>query len=216
MQTYGTSFGRTANFGLVKTTVTFLLMLLSLTCIGQDVDFGGESHQPKSSTAEQERPTTARSKLRDNLILGGNFGLQFGNVTFVDISPLAGYQVFKNAFLGLGVTYQYLNWETRGGSYETHTYGGRVFARYIIWKGIIAQAEFEMLNLDCFDEDHYVLTNELRVARTWVPGALFGAGYFQGVGKRSGFTALVMFNALQSHCTPYENPVIRIGFNFGI
>jgi len=200
----------------MKTVVIVLLMLVTANCVGQDVDFSGTSPSQTPPTEENQQPPKTRSKFRDNLILGGNFGLQFGNVTFVDISPLAGYQVFKNAFLGLGVTYQYLNWETRGGSYETHTYGGRVFARYIIWKGIMAHAEFEMLNLDCFDEDFYVLTNELRTARTWVPGALFGAGYFQGVGKRSGFTALILFNALQSHCTPYANPVIRIGFNFGI
>lgn len=196
----------------MKTVVILLLMLVTVSCIGQDIDFSGTSPAPATQTVENERPPKPRSKFRDNLILGGNIGLQFGNVTFVDVSPLAGYQVFKNAFLGIGVTYQYLNWETRGGSFETHTYGGRVFARYIIWKGIMAHAEFEMLNLDCFDEDF----NGLRIARTWVPGALFGAGYYQGVGKRSGFTALILFNALQSHCTPYTNPVIRIGFNFGI
>ncbi|MCF8259082.1 MAG: hypothetical protein K9J06_16115 [Flavobacteriales bacterium] len=200
----------------MKTVVTILLMLAAVSCAGQDVDFSGETHQPSPRTKEPEEQAKPRSKFKNNLILGGNFGLQFGTVTFVDISPLAGYQVFKNAFLGLGVTYQYLNWETSGGAYATHTVGGRAFARYVIWKGIMAHAEFEMLNLDCFDEDHYVLTNELKTVRTWVPGALFGAGYYQRAGNRSGFTALVLFNAMQSNCTPYANPVIRIGFNFGI
>jgi hypothetical protein len=200
----------------MKGLLLALMVLNTGLCIGQDVDFGGGNEgSPPEQRTKAEEPKRS-SKFRDNLILGGNIGFQFGTVTFLDISPLAGYQVFKNAFLGLGVTYQYLSWETRGGGYETHTYGGRVFARYIIWKGIMAHAEFEMLNLDCFDEDHYVLTNELRTARTWVPGALFGAGYFQRVGGRAGITALVLFNALQSDCTPYANPVIRIGFNFGI
>lgn len=192
-----------------------LITAAHFACIGQNIDFTDTKRE--EATAETVRKESRpRSKFRENLILGGNFGLQFGSVTFVDISPLAGYQVFKNAYLGLGITYQYLNWETAGGTYDTHTFGGRVFARYIIWKGIMAHAEFEMLNLDCFDEDHYMLTNEMRLARKWVPGALFGAGYFQRIGGRSGLSALILFNALQSSCTPYANPVIRLGFNFGI
>ncbi len=194
----------------MKGLLLALMLLGTGLCMGQDVDFGGgDEGSPSEQRPKAEEPKRS-SKFRDNLILGGNIGFQFGAVTFLDISPLAGYQVFKNAFLGIGVTYQYLSWETRGGGYDTHTYGGRVFARYIIWTGIMAHAEFEMLNLDCFDESRYVL------ARTWVPGALFGAGYFQRVGGRAGITALVLFNALQSDCTPYTNPVIRIGFNFGI
>lgn len=200
----------------MKTVMCMLMISVSMACMGQDVDFGEEPQQAASRPQKEEEPAKPRSKFKDNLFLGGNFGLQFGTITFVDISPLAGYQVFKNAFLGLGVTYQYLDWQTMGGRYETHTYGGRIFARYIIWKGIMAHAEYEMLNLHCFDEAHYVLSNEFRLKRKWVPGALFGAGYYQGVGKRSGFTALILFNALQSDCTPYANPVIRIGFNFGI
>ncbi len=197
----------------MRNALLTVMMLWTTVLTAQDFDYAEPDHRP---VQEDESPQRPRSTFRDNLILGGNFGLQFGMVTFVDISPLAGYQVFKNAFLGLGVTYQYLDWQTTGGRFSTHTYGGRVFGRYIIWKGIMVHAEYEMLNLDCFDEDRLNTSNELQLRRKWVPGALFGGGYFQGVGKRSGFTALILFNALQNHCTPYANPVIRIGFNFGI
>lgn len=198
----------------MKNLLPTLICMASLSVSGQGIDFN-EPAQEIPSPKDQEA-TRPRSKFRENFFLGGNFGFQFGTVTFVDISPLAGYRVFKNGSVGLGVTYQYLNWETRGGSFTTHTYGGRIFARHIIWKGIMAHTEFEMLNLDCFDEDHYRLSGELRIAREWIPGALFGAGYYQRLGARAGITALILFNALQSECTPYANPVIRIGFNMGI
>jgi hypothetical protein len=202
------------NFGMMKTLLIVSLCSICHLSFGQGMDFGTtEVEQPAPKTEEVPEP---RSKFKDNFFLGGNFGFQFGSVTFIDVSPLAGYRVLKNGAVGLGITYQYLDWETRGGSYSTHTYGGRVFARYIIWKGIMAHAEFEMLNLDCFDEDYYRLNGELRVAREWIPGALFGGGYYQRVGGRAGITALVLFNALQSDCTPYSNPVIRLGFNIGI
>lgn len=206
----------TVNFGTMRVGLTYLLMLWATAIVAQDFDYMAPERQA-ARPEQEDAPQKPRSTFRDNLILGGNFGLQFGMVTFLDISPLAGYQVFKNAFLGIGVTYQYLDWQTGGGRFTTHTYGGRVFGRYIIWKGIMVHAEYEMLNLDCFDEDRINLPNpELVLRRRWVPGALVGGGYYQGVGKRSGFTMLILFNALQNHCTPYANPVIRIGFNFGI
>ena len=160
------------------------LCLISELSFGQGMDFG--TSNVESTVSKEEKPPKERSKFRENLFVGGNFGFQFGTVTFIDISPLVGYKVFKNASVGIGITYQYLDWESAGGKYVTHTSGGRVFARYIIWKGIMAHAEFEMLNLDCYDQDYYRLTGELRVARTWVPGALFGGGYYQRIGNRVG------------------------------
>ena len=198
----------------MKPFMILSLCLISQLSFGQGMDFG--TSNVESTVSKEEKPPKERSKFRENLFVGGNFGFQFGTVTFIDISPLVGYKVFKNASVGIGITYQYLDWESAGGKYVTHTAGGRVFARYIIWKGIMAHAEFEMLNLDCYDQDYYRLTGELRVARTWVPGALFGSGYYQRIGNRAGITALFLFNALQSDCTPYANPVIRIGFNIGI
>jgi hypothetical protein len=198
----------------MKISLLVSLCLAFCQLHAQGIDFTESG--AKDPLSERKETQKTRSTFRENLFIGGNFGFQFGSVTFVDISPLVGYRVFKDLSLGLGITYQYLDWETRGGRFTTHTFGGRVFARYIIWKGIMAHAEFEMLNLDCFDEDHYRLSGEFRVAREWVPGALFGAGYYQRLGGRAGITALILFNALQSDCTPYANPVIRIGFNLGI
>lgn len=155
--------------------------------------------------------SSAKPSFWDRVYLGGNIGAQFGSVTFLDLSPNMGVYLTKNRRLsaGLGITYQYLNVNDGGTKYDTHTFGGRLFGRYIIWKGITAQAEFEMLSLECYRQ-YYGLQ------RKWIPGLLLGGGYTQSIGGRAGISFLVFYNFLQSECTPYRNPVMRLGFNIGI
>ena len=195
-----------------------VLLWMPLLANGQAMDFSGgigpsNKKEVKRDTTVSQLGNKKRSKFLDNAFLGGNFGLQFGSITLINISPLFGYQVFKGASAGIGLTYQYLNYDTPNINYTAHTFGASVFARYIIWKGIMVHTEFEMLNLDCPVRD---VTGEFSIKREWVPGVLLGGGYILGVSNRVGLQALVLVNILQSECTPYANPVFRLGFNFGI
>ncbi|MFT4682244.1 MAG: hypothetical protein ACI9FU_001519 [Granulosicoccus sp.] len=155
--------------------------------------------------------TTVNANFWDKVFVGGNIGAQFGRITFVDLSPNIGIYLTKNRRLsaGLGITYQYLNVNDDGTKYDTHTFGGRLFGRYIIWKGITAQAEFEMLSLECYRQ-YYGLQ------RKGIPGLLLGGGYTQSIGSRVGISFLVFYNFIESECTPYRNPVFRLGFNIGL
>jgi hypothetical protein len=164
---------------------------------------------------KKERPAPDEpKKFKDRLRFGGNLGLQFGTYTYIDVSPMVGVVIYKGLQAGVGVTYQYLRVADSGARFESHTYGGRVYGRYIIWKGIMAHAEFEMLNLDCYDRGLYATSGQVRLQREWVPGALVGGGYYQSIGQRFGTSILLLFNLLQSDCTPYANPVFRMGFGF--
>ena len=147
----------------------------------------------------------------DRVYAGGNVGAQFGRVTLINLSPNMGYYLTKNRKLsaGLGVTYQYLNVRDGSFKYDTHTYGGRVFGRYNIWRGITAQAEFEMLSLECYREFY-------GLQRKGLPALLLGGGYTQNIAGRAGISFLVFYNFLESDCTPYRNPIMRLGFNIGL
>ena len=153
----------------------------------------------------------AAQRFWDRVYAGGNIGAQIGRVTFIDLSPNMGYYVTKNRKLsaGLGVTYQYLNVREGANSYDKHIYGRRVFTRYNIWRGITAQAEYEMLSLECYRR-HYGLQ------RKGIPALLLGGGYNQSVGGRVGISFMVFYNFLENDCSPYINPIMRLGFNIGI
>lgn len=195
------------------------LLALALSAHAQDPEY----YDPNAPVpTEEQRPAPKKErpapdepkKFKDRLRFGGNLGLQFGTYTYIDVSPMVGVVIYKGLQAGVGVTYQYLRVADSGARFESHTYGGRVYGRYIIWKGIMAHAEFEMLNLDCYDRGLYATSGQVRLQREWVPGALVGGGYYQSIGQRFGTSILLLFNLLQSDCTPYANPVFRMGFGF--
>ncbi len=144
----------------------------------------------------------------DRVYFGGNFNLQFGNVTFIDVSPLAGYMVNNKFSVGTGITYQYLNY--RWLNYKTNIYGGRVFARHNIGQQFFAHTEYEMLNVEF---PKLVSPNDRQWVREWVPGLFVGGGLFQSFGRRGGVNLMALYNLTYvREKSPYANPwVIRAG-----
>lgn len=141
----------------------------------------------------------------DDMYFGGGLGLQFGSVTFIDISPLAGYW-FSDRFTA-GIGGQYMHYSVRNMGFSTDIYGGRVFSRYIITDQIFAHAELETLNGQW---DH------MRDERFNIHHPLVGGGYMTRFGG-SGFGAfMILWNLNDSRYSPYTNPVFRINFGFGI
>ncbi|TNF44384.1 MAG: hypothetical protein EP311_01250, partial [Cytophagales bacterium] len=65
------------------------------------------------------------TSLKDRMFFGGNLGLQFGTVTFIDISPLAGVMITPRLSAGAGITYQYYD-DNRFQGANGSSYGGRV------------------------------------------------------------------------------------------
>lgn len=148
-----------------------------------------------------------RPPLKDRLYYGGNFGMSFGTITFIDVSPLVGAMITNRLSGGVGATYQYFD-DRRfiGGSRSL--YGGRVFGRYNVFPNIFLHTEYESLNFDLFNP-----LSE-RFERTWVPGFFLGAGYFAPFGSRGGANFTFLYNLLHDNRrSPYnEAYVIRVGF----
>lgn len=151
----------------------------------------------------------------DRVYFGGNFNLQFGNVTFIDISPLAGYMVTDKLSVGSGITYQYLNYRWLN-NYSTNIYGGRVFARHNIFQQFFAHAEAEALNVEYPQLVGVNGNMEWQFVRDWVPGVFVGGGMFQPFGRRGGINLMGLYNLSYIRGkSPYASPfVIRAGFTF--
>ncbi len=178
----------------LKIKLLLFSTLLALVSIAQD-----------STMLKKQHP---KSDFWDKFYTGGNLGVQFGTVTFIDISPLIGYKITDRISAGVGATYQYYQYHDKSYDLKTNVYGGRVFGRYFFTDNIFAHAEYEYLNLEAFD--FYPRR------RVDVGSLMAGGGYVQHFGEHSGIVAMILYNFTESVYTPYQNPIIRIGVNFGL
>ncbi len=165
------------------------------------------------------------SRLWDRMYVGGNFGLQFGTLTDIEVSPHLGYYIYPRWSAGFGITYEYYN---KKASYynpfviKTHMYGWNLFTTVdlipdlgkIFRAGsgvaILGHAEYERLSLErIYFEYPYNNTG-----RFWMDSFLVGGGIKQAIGKRSSIYIMVLWNINETINSPYSNPILKFGFNF--
>jgi hypothetical protein len=153
------------------------------------------------------------------------FGAGFSSISaYLQVSPLIGYSVTENFQIATRLTYIYN--EQEQGVYFNQTYcesraflnhyGAALFLRYIIFKGLFAQAEYEVLSLNTYG---YVQNGspspnciDIVYGREVIGSLFLGGGFFQRIGN-GGFTSIaILFNVLDNPGSPYGPYVIRIGF----
>ncbi len=184
------------SFQKIKSSAIFLLFIGAMFCT--QIVFAQRDFDPEIDKSFKER-----------VYFGGNFGLQFGTITAVEVSPLVGYMLTPRLSTGAGITYQYFEDKRYRPSYSSSIYGGRVFGRYNILEAFYAYAEYESLNLEFYDPFRDRFSTE------WVPGLLIGGGYNQiGAGGRGGFNIMALYNVTYDNVrSPYASPlVLRVGF----
>lgn len=172
--------------------------------------------------------TTAQNRdkppLSERMFFGGNFWMQFGNVTNIEVSPLVGLQVLPRLSVGTGIKYRY--YKVKGDPYRpdgSHIYGFNVFTRYHVIQsfadfipgldmGIFAHVEYEGLSLDNYYDINWSV--DTPAGRFWLNSVLIGGGISQRMGQRGSINFTILFNLNESANSLEGNPIIRIGFNF--
>lgn len=187
-----------------RVALLILIFLLSFTnSYSQAREFNSPKAKSKSSSKGFEFDP-------DNLVIGGNLGASFGNITFVEISPTIGYLFTDNFLAGLSSRYIYFEDKTLPQFvYKTNIYGGGVFAQYFFLENFIAHAEYELLNL----EDNSFFGNGERIN---ISSVFLGGGYRSDIGGSSYFSILLLYNLNETTQSPYTNPILRIGFGIGL
>lgn len=171
-----------------KIKLAFLLTIF--ICIKFEVS-AQETIQPKASFS-------------DRLFYGGNFGLMFGTVTYIELSPLIGYRITDRLSAGPGVSYIYM--QDNRYDLSTSIYGGRLFARYNFTDYLFGHGEYEVLNL---------VTPYSLNGRTNLTSIFVGGGYRQRLGSNSFLNIMGLWNINDSEYSIYRNPIIRMGFSTG-
>jgi hypothetical protein len=160
--------------------------------------------------AQQE----SKPSFGERIYFGGNFGLNFGtNYTVVELSPIVGYKITERLSAGFGITYIYYKQKipAYNFTYETSIYGGNVFTRYFFTESLFAHVEGGALNLDV-----PAIYYPYELAREWVPNLLVGGGYRSMIGQRASFMIMLLYDVIDDPNSPYRNPILRVGFGFGI
>lgn len=159
---------------------------------------------------------------KSRIYVGGNFSLSLGNITLVEVSPLAGYNITRSLSAGIGTTYMFYSYRDQFQSYRTSFYGGRIFTRFVplpdLLPAFFLHGEIESLSAE------RLLTNPItgvfELDRKFVPAYMAGIGIRQPAGKNSFFTLTLLYNFSDDgtfESTIYPSPIqLRVGYIFGL
>jgi hypothetical protein len=185
--------------GVTKKNITLIIVGLNMLYL---------TAQPSNSEEKQNKKFFNKEDLR----FGGNFGLNFGLYTYLEITPTISYLFSEKFACGIGATYIYYKYNDTNYPYETSIFGGSIFERFYITENIFQHAELEILNYEVPSIN--ITSNQLEFERKFVPALNVGAGYQSSQFMR-GTYILFLYNILYGLDSRTPNPYIfRIGFNF--
>ena len=148
-----------------------------------------------------------RSDWKERIFTGGNLGLQFGNNTYINVSPVVGYRITNELSGGVGVSYVYRRFSSGSFSASFTDYGGNIFARYNLFKGFFAMTQYEYLNFELNEGTRQGFTS-----------VLAGGGISEPMGNNAALSFTVLYNLSyrEGEPSPYNSPwVIGGGVTLG-
>jgi hypothetical protein len=204
----------------------FFLSAILITCLAD-------------SSGAQESTATKSHDFWHRVVVGGNIGLQIGDVTGIIISPEVAVRLVDQLYGGLGFTYQYSSfknyyYDTKTNQYlnfKQNTYGGKIFFRYYLSSlfdnflgNFFAHVEYEYLTYTrpyTFNPngpilDPYANAYSYGNEHVEINSLFVGGGYHQPVGGRVFLDFLILYNLNDSYNSPYSNPLFRVGFGVGL
>ena len=180
-----------------------------ITIILAFVLISGSLAQETDKDKEKPKPTTKQEPSK--VYWGGQIGLSFGSYFRISIVPMVAYKVTPKFHVGGKIGYAY----TKDTSYENATitsnnFGGSVFTRYLIVRGLYAHAELMYWS-------YKYQTENLEGERTWVPFLLVGGGYIQPVSPSTAVFIELLWDVLRDENSPFSSsdPFISIGVGVG-
>jgi len=158
--------------------------------------------------------------LRERLFFGGDFGLQFGTITNIEIAPIIGLWVLPRLAVAAGPEYNYYARKNIG---STNIYGARAYTQFVIVQdlnnilpagihlGLFLHAEDEFQSLQT--ETPFWINTNVDTERFTVNTFLVGGGISQPMGRRAAINLTFLW-ALEDNYGLYSNPEIRVSFVF--
>jgi len=155
---------------------------------------------------------------RERLFFGGNFGLQLGTITDIQVSPVIGLWILPRLAVAVGPNYRFYKYYHE----RTNIFGGKSYLQFVVIKdissiipvgvniGVFLHVEDELLSL----ESSYWKNPPITSDRFYINTILAGGGISQQIGRRSSLNIMVLWALNDSDYGVYSNPEIRVSFNF--
>jgi hypothetical protein len=172
------------------------------------------------SVKAQEELEPVKGFDKSKLFVGGNFALNFGNITILNVSPQLGYRFNRFLAAGVGINGQYSAFKSEyvdGSTASRESYGVvgfNIFGRVYPIEQVLIQVQPEINNVWGKRKDYYYNPSsqvESKLSGKLVPSLLVGAGGALPAG-RGAFIIMAQYDVLQNNRTPYGD---KIFFNFG-
>jgi hypothetical protein len=174
----------------------------------------------QSAQAQAEEGTDTKGFNPDKLFFGGNFGMSFGDFTFINITPQVGYQFNRYLAAGGGISFISTGFTQRdfnGNKIYKDTYnsaGLNLFGRVYPIPFLFVQAQPEY-NYTWGRTKFYNGQPEATLDGEFVPVLLLGAGAVIPAGRSGSFIAMLQYNVIDNDRSVYGNrPFVSFGFNF--
>lgn len=199
--------------------ILILVTILSFHVNSAFSQYENTSGQKKEGDVKK-RPKPQKPK---KWLVGGMIGAGFSNYSsYVELSPIIGYEPIPNLQVATRLTYIY-NSVYRQNSVSPYSetrvnlnhFGASLLARYVFFKGIFAQVEYEMLS---YDDKYYNLNpgsptyGQQYEDRIPINTLFLGGGFFQRLGNGGFASFAILFPIAENYTSFYNNYVIRISF----
>jgi hypothetical protein len=171
-----------------------------------------------ASTISGQKTREEPPPFRERLFFGGNFGLQLGTITDIQVSPVVGLWVLPRLAVAVGPDYRFFKYQSE----RTNIYGGKGYLQFVVFQdinsiipigihtGIFLHLEDELLSLESSFWKNPPATSN----RFYINTILAGGGISQQIGRRSSLDIMVLWALNDSGYDVYSNPEIRISFVF--
>ena len=184
---------------------------LLLLVLVPSVPIRAQEQPPAGSAPKASAPAAQKPAARDRMFFGGGIGFGFGDVDWVEISPMVGIRLIPDLATGVGVTYRTMTDSRSGQDLKTSDFGGDVFAQYTLVKDVFAMVEYEYLNYQYYDSSFEKVSGSYN-------SVFVGGGAFQPLGGHSAlvFSALYNLSYSADKPSPYGSPwVFSAGVSVG-
>ena len=152
---------------------------------------------------------------KSKLSIGGIFGATFGDVIYIDLSPIVAYRFTDHIQSGVGFIYQYYNYRGYPEPYnQASLFGGRVFNRVFVWDQLYLHLEYLIQNGEVYYYDQ--IAARVVESRGTFNTVFVGGGYNVPIGQNSFMSVQLLVNVNTNYAYPKRLPLFSVGFGIGL
>jgi len=190
----------------VKKLILAAVLALALPAFAQAPEPAEPAPAPAPAPAAEAEP---KPSMKNRFFVGGGIGATFGDVDYVEIAPLLGFQAVPRVGLGFQPFYRWTNDGRYSPSIESTDYGARVFARFRVVSNFFVEADYQFTSYEYLDFNS-------GTTRASDNAFLAGVGYTMPMGRNVGLYFSALYDFTYDDNNPYSAYDSPVQLQFGV